>query len=105
MAAFQIKADALTTAKLQFSGSAFGWYSPTMTDHLVESRHRIWGDIFDADKGVAQYPLSELNLQFSSVRPSKLWKIESELRLRFFVDPEHKTVCDHRHYIDRKSVL
>jgi len=45
---------------------------PTMTDHLVESRHRIWGGIFDADKGVAQYPFSELNLQFSSVRPLQI---------------------------------
>jgi hypothetical protein len=53
-------------------GSAFGRYSRTMTDHLVESRHRIWGGIFDADKGVTQYPFSEPNLQFGSVRPLQI---------------------------------
>ena len=39
------------------------------------------------------------------VRPSKLWKIVSELRVRFFVDPEHKMVCDRGHSIDLESML
>jgi hypothetical protein len=33
---------------------------------------RIWRGIFDADKGVAQYPFSEPNLQFGSVRPLQI---------------------------------
>jgi hypothetical protein len=54
-----------------------------MTDHLVESSHRIWGGIFDADKGGAQYPFSEHYLQFSSVRPLQI--MESSERAFEFV--------------------
>ncbi len=77
----------------------------TMTDHLVESRHRIWRGIFDAVKASHNilFPSQCTNTALSG--PSKLWKITREPLGLVFFEPEHKTVCDRGHSIDFKTML